>query len=324
MLKISILTPIYGVEKYIEQCARSLFEQSYASIEYIFVDDCTPDKSIGILQSLLKEYPERAQQVRIIHHDRNRGVGAARQTALMAATGDYLLFADSDDMLPEDAVEELAGKADSSHADLIDGGYREWCDEMAGRLQKPFDVSDEKLLKLLVCHNNITNRLWSRIYKRSLIMEHRIFFEEGINYADDLFWNAQFMFYGKKVNIDDAVYYYRTDNENSYNHNISEKNLLSYFKSTRRLIDFFELNDTEHQYLRATEIGIVNAYRWAANAHVAFEKVDQALDYKPKSCLISLIISLIKKGVPVKRVNLIYLAYRRLYTLLISAPSAVS
>ena len=58
MLKVSILTPIYGVEKYIEQCARSLFEQSYASIEYIFVDDCTPDKSIGILQSLLKEYPE--------------------------------------------------------------------------------------------------------------------------------------------------------------------------------------------------------------------------------------------------------------------------
>ena len=105
MLKISILTPIYGVEKYIEQCARSLFEQSYASIEYIFVDDCTPDKSIGILQSLLKEYPERAQQVRIIHHDRNRGVGAARQTALMAATGDYLLFADSDDMLPKSEKE---------------------------------------------------------------------------------------------------------------------------------------------------------------------------------------------------------------------------
>lgn len=242
----------------------------------------------------------------------------------MAATGDYLLFADSDDMLPKDAVEKLAGKADSSHADLIDGGYREWCDEKAGRLQKPFDVSDEKLLKLLVCQNIITNRLWGRIYKRSLIMEHRIFFEEGINYAEDLFWNAQFMFYGKKVNIDDAVYYYRTDNENSYNHNISEKNLLSYFKSTRRLIDFFEQNDTEHQYLRATEIGIVNAYRWAANAQVAFEKVDQALDYKPKSCLIRLIISLIKKGVPVKRVNIIYLAYRKLYTLLISAPSTVS
>lgn len=324
MLKISILTPIYGVEKYIEQCARSLFEQSYAPIEYIFVDDCTPDKSIGILQSILKEYPERAQQVHIIHHDRNRGVGAARQTALMAATGDYLLFADSDDMLPNDAVEKLIEKAESTHADLIDGGYREWRDGKVGILQKPFDVSDKKLLKLLVCQNIITNRLWGRIYKRSLIMEHRIFFEEGINYAEDLFWNAQFMFYGKKVNIDDAVYYYRTDNENSYSHNISEKNLLSYFKSTRRLIDFFEQNDKLHQYLRATEIGIVNAYRWAANAHVAFEKVDQALAYKPTSCLIRLIIHLIKRGVPVKKVNLIYLSYRRLYTLLISAPSAVS
>lgn len=70
---------------------------------------------------------------------------------------------------------------------------------MKGR-QTPetFDVSDEKLLKLLVCQNIITNRLWGRIYKRSLIMEHRIFFEEGINYAEDLFWNAQFMFYGKR------------------------------------------------------------------------------------------------------------------------------
>ena len=58
---------------------------------------------------------------------------------------------------------------------------------------------------------------------------------------------------------------------------------------------FFEQNDKKHQYLRATEIGIVNAYRWAANAQVAFEKVDQALGYKPKSCLIRLIIKLIKK-----------------------------
>ena len=57
MLKISILTPIYGVEKYIEQCARSLFEQSYASIEYIFVAVCPPGQSIALLQSLLKEYP---------------------------------------------------------------------------------------------------------------------------------------------------------------------------------------------------------------------------------------------------------------------------
>lgn len=349
MIKVSILTPIFGVEKYIEQCVRSLFEQSYASIEYIFVDDCTPDRSIDILQSLLKAYPNRAKQARIIHHDKNRGVGAARQTALMTATGDYIFFADSDDLLPRDAVELLVKKAESTHADLIDGAYREWSNGKASELQKPFDGDEEKdvkqneekdvkqnegkdvnhgesylskeksmgspkMLKLLVCQNIITNRLWGRIYKRSLIMEHQIFFEEGINYAEDLFWNAQFLFYGKKVSINDAVYYYRTDNESSYNHNISEKNLLSYFKSTHRLIDFFEKHDTAHHYRRATEIGIVNAYRWAANAHVSLEKVDKDLDYKPKSLLIRLIIRLIKKGVSIKRVNLIYLSYRRIYT----------
>lgn len=335
MLKVSILTPVYGVEKYIEQCARSLFEQSYASIEYIFVDDCTPDRSIDILQSVQKAYPNRAQQVRILHHDKNRGVGAARQTALMAATGNYIFFADSDDLLPKNAVELLVKKAECTNADLIDGGYKEWSNGKAGELQKPFEMNKErsenkeksinkeknigspKMLKFLVCQNIITNRLWGRIYKRSLIMEQKIFFEEGINYAEDLFWNAQFLFYGNTVSINDVVYYYRTDNENSYNHNISEKNLLSYFKSTRRLLDFFAEYDSAHHYRRATEIGLVNAYRWAANAHVSLEKVDEALAYKPKSPIIQLVIRLIKKGISIEKVNIIYLSYRRIYTSLI-------
>ena len=76
----------------------------------------------------------------------------------MAATGDYLLFADSDDMLPEDAVEKLARKADSSHADLIDGGYREWCEGKAGRLQKPFDVSDNILADMTHGNYRRTNQ----------------------------------------------------------------------------------------------------------------------------------------------------------------------
>lgn len=86
---------------------------------------------------------------------------------------------------------------------------------------------------------------------------------------------------------------------------------------------FFEQNDKKHQYLRATEIGIVNAYRWAANAQVAFERWirHSATSLRAASSDSS---SSSSKGVPVKRVNLIYLAYRKLYTLLISAPSAAS
>ena len=61
-MKVSILIPVYGVERYIEKCAKSLFEQSYQDIEYVFVDDCTPDKSIEVLQSVIDSYPDRAHQ----------------------------------------------------------------------------------------------------------------------------------------------------------------------------------------------------------------------------------------------------------------------
>ena len=102
--KVSILVPVYGVEKYIERCARSLFEQTYDNIEYIFVDDCTKDRSIVILQKVLEGYPNRKNQVKILHHEKNRGLSAARNTALDASTGDYLMHVDSDDYLRKDAV----------------------------------------------------------------------------------------------------------------------------------------------------------------------------------------------------------------------------
>ena len=339
-IRVSILTPIYGVEKYIEQCARSLFKQTYANIEYIFVNDCTPDHSIEILKSIIAEYPKRAPQAHVIHHPHNKGVGAARQTALMAANGDYIMFVDSDDFLPIDAVEKLIRKGakeiktseeektedtTSSSVYLIDGGYAEWNNGKASLPQKPCRITGEKYLKLLICQNIINNRLWGRLYKRSLIMEHEIFFQEGINYAEDLFWNTQFLDYanqeGKgpdkatttKVCLDEVIYYYRTDNLDSYTHDISEKNLLSYFKSSQLLTNFLAEQGEEQTYHTATDIGIVNAYRWAKKAKVSFDKVDTLLKYKPKNLIIRLVIWLIRQGCPLKITNLLYLSYRRIY-----------
>lgn len=121
--KVSILVPVYGVEKYIERCARSLFEQTYDNIEYIFVDDCTKDRSIEILQKVLEDYPNRKNQVKILHHDKNRGLSAARNTALDASTGDYLMHVDSDDYLRKDAVLLLAEKITTASSQVIIFGY---------------------------------------------------------------------------------------------------------------------------------------------------------------------------------------------------------
>ena len=96
---VSILVPIYGVEKYIRRCAISLFEQTYLNIEYIFVNDCTNDDSIIILENVINQYPNRQSQIKIIQHETNKGLGEARNTAVAAANGDYLFHVDSDDYI---------------------------------------------------------------------------------------------------------------------------------------------------------------------------------------------------------------------------------
>lgn len=97
MPKISVIVPIYKVEKYIGRCARSLFEQSLEDMEFIFVDDCSPDNSISIVKTMAEDYPKRKNQIKFLHHKVNRGLTTTRNTGLSVATGDYIAYCDSDD-----------------------------------------------------------------------------------------------------------------------------------------------------------------------------------------------------------------------------------
>lgn len=109
--KISVIIPVYGVERYIEQCACSLFEQTMQDgIEFIFVDDCSPDKSIEILENVLREYPHREQQVKIIRHTENQGLGGARKTGMEYATGEYIIHCDSDDWVEPECMKRFIEK----------------------------------------------------------------------------------------------------------------------------------------------------------------------------------------------------------------------
>lgn len=119
MPKVSVIVPVYGVEKYIERCARSLFEQTLDDIEFIFVDDCTPDRSIEILTSVLEEYPQRKKQTRIVHHNENKGLPIARQTGINAATGEYIAHCDSDDWVDNNLYESLITKAKLGNLDVV-------------------------------------------------------------------------------------------------------------------------------------------------------------------------------------------------------------
>ena len=119
MPKISIIIPIYNVAKYIEKCVCSLMEQTLDDIEYIFVNDCTLDNSIEILQKTLEKYPNRKDSCKIIHHDTNKGPAVTRNTGLELAIGEYIAFCDSDDWVEITMYEELYNKAKKENADIV-------------------------------------------------------------------------------------------------------------------------------------------------------------------------------------------------------------
>lgn len=119
MPKVSIIVPVYGVEKYIERCARSLFEQTLDDIEYLFIDDCTPDKSVEILKRVLEEYPHRKSQVVIHRMEQNSGQAKVREWGMRNARGEYVIHCDSDDWVDVHMYEEMYNKAIEEDADVV-------------------------------------------------------------------------------------------------------------------------------------------------------------------------------------------------------------
>ena len=107
MIKVSVIIPIYGVEQYIERCATSLFEQTLDNVEFIFVNDCTKDKSIENLKKVIEKYPKRKNYIQIINHNENFGLPTARRTGLGYVHGEYVAHCDSDDWLEPNAYETL-------------------------------------------------------------------------------------------------------------------------------------------------------------------------------------------------------------------------
>lgn len=217
-IKVSILVPVYSAEKYISRCARSLFGQTYDNIEFVFVNDCTPDSSIEILKSVLKDYPKRQSQTKIINHDKNRGVAAARNTLLDNATGDYILWVDADDFIEYDTVQRLVKEIESSDIDIL-------CFKSVKHSQKGIKIyswEKEKNLSEFLLHvqqKTANTALWGRLIKRSLFTENKINFIEGINIGEDLLVLFKLIFFAKKiVTCDDVLYHRDYTNENSLVH----------------------------------------------------------------------------------------------------------
>ena len=119
MPKVSIIITIYNREMYIEECVRSLFEQTLTGIEYIFVDDASSDDSIEKLNQMIKSYPHLQSSIKIIQLNKNMGVSNARRVGMSQVTGEYVIHADSDDWVDIDMYERLYKQAKETGADIV-------------------------------------------------------------------------------------------------------------------------------------------------------------------------------------------------------------
>lgn len=213
MVKVSVLVPCYNARDFIARCARAIFEQTYHNIECIFVDDCSPDNSIGILENVLKDYPQRKEQVKIIKHECNKGVSAARNTALRNSSGEFTVFVDSDDDMPRDAIEKLVKKQLDTGADIITGQVVRHYDNKVSIIERPHFYDHDDFVEDMI-KPSLNHTLWGRLIRKSLYIEHNIQAKEGINIGEDMQIMVQLAFYANKCeSLWEVVYYYDCTNE---------------------------------------------------------------------------------------------------------------
>lgn len=253
--KVSILVPIYGVEKFIERCAISLFEQSYQNIEYIFVNDCTKDKSIVILKEVLKRYPNRKAQVRIIEHEKNRGLAAARNTAVAAATGEFLMHVDSDDYVDKKNVTKSVCRQLETNADVVVIDFIKSNPKFC-KVTKYASFDNAKEYCLAVLSRKNSNSIWAKLIRRSLYTDNHIHCIEGCNQGEDFQVVPRLLYYANRtVNLSEPLYYYDCSNEGAYSNSFTKEKHNQNWKSMDVVKLFFKYKGVD--YNNAVEGGRV-------------------------------------------------------------------
>ena len=165
MPAVSVIIPVFKVEPYVARCARSLFSQTLEDIEYIFVDDCSPDRSIEIVKEVLADYPDRKGQVHFVRTPRNGGLARARVFGLKYAKGDYIIHCDSDDAVTPDAYRLMYEKAVAEDLDVVTCDYRAFL-ESTSWVQSQYSEPGCEIADIL--SGKVWSTVWSRMFRRCL------------------------------------------------------------------------------------------------------------------------------------------------------------
>lgn len=223
--KVSVIIPIYKVERYITRCAESLMRQTLPEVQFVFVDDATPDNSISLLEAVLERFPERRGDVVILCHNANKGLPSARNTGLSVAEGEYIFHCDSDDFVEVDMLAKMYALAEKESAGIV------WCDwylsfEGSERYMRQPDYGNaEDALKAMLS-GGMKYNVWNKLVARRLYAENFISFPDGYGMGEDMTMMLLFMKAGKVAHLPEAMYHYIKTNTGAFSQTYSERHLI--------------------------------------------------------------------------------------------------
>lgn len=253
MEKVSIIVPVYNVEKYLGRCLDSILDQTYRALEVIVVDDGSQDNSLAIAE----RYAQEDERVQVVRHEKNRGLFQARITGSECATGKYIAFVDSDDRLSIDWIRTLVRKAEQATADIVVG---EWCFDYNGERNEfinldPFRVNDyclegEDILRAFMeqegrCFSWTV--VWNKLYKKELwdvclplFKEFSMQHGHMLMWEDVAFTSALWAHARKVVNVHHILYFYLKHEEAATAINRNKKRNLKYIADVSAAMGFMQ------------------------------------------------------------------------------------
>ncbi len=257
--EISLIVPIYNVEKYLVKALVSIENQTFKNFEAILVDDGSTDKSIEII----KKFCDKNENFKFIQQE-NRGPAAARNAALEISTGKYIAFMDSDDFIEPEFLERMYTAAEENNADIACCNFKLYYPEKDAKVQLPLNsikgiYTKKQALKKLILDVRIHYFVWNKLIKRNLISDNNFKFDEM--YFEDISASPKLFFYANKiVVISDALYNY-TSRETSILHSINTAKVNDFIKSLGSIRNFLENKNAYKDY---------NTHLWLYSQKVKF------------------------------------------------------
>ena len=246
-MKVSVIIPFYNVAPFIERCVRSLMEQTLKDVEFIFVDDASPDESAGILRRVLAEYDREA---RIVVHQQNQGLPAARNTGLSHAKGEFIFHCDSDDWLEPDMLEELYDAAVNADADFS------YCDFYIdfGNSRRHMPTPDypdaETMVKEGFLAGMMKYNVWNKLVRRELYDSPApIRFPSGHSMGEDMTMIALGLRSKGIARVAKPLYHYMKTNGGAFTNTFSERHLADIEYNAGKTLDILQQWDTTDKEL---------------------------------------------------------------------------